>query len=155
MCETADERLVIFTLLDTGLRVSELCGLTRKEIDWQGRRIKIRGKGGPYGKRSKVRVIPLSSRVRSLLEPYFALHETLDMTPRTIQRLVRRVANRAGISRPCSPHVLRHTFAVTAIQRNISLPAVQRILGHDHLGTTEIYLNLSPEHVLEEYQAKW
>ena len=63
-----------------------------------------------------------------------------------------QIGQRTYVAR--SLHVLRHTFAVTAIQRNISLPAVQRILGHDHLGTTEIYLNLSIEHVLEEYQSK-
>ncbi len=49
---------------------------------------------------------------------------------------VNRVANRARISRPVTPHVLRHTFAATAGQRNISLPSLQRLLGHDHLGTT-------------------
>ena len=59
------------------------------------------------------------------------------------------------ISRPVSPHVLRHTFSVTAVQKGISLPALQRLLGHDHLTTTEIYLNLSPEAVLDEFQAKW
>ncbi len=53
-----------------------------------------------------------------------------------------------------SPHVLRHTFAVTAVQR-ISLPSLQRLLGHDHLGTTQIYLNLSPEEVIREFNEKW
>ena len=48
-----------------------------------------------------------------------------------------RVANRAHISRPVTPHVLRHTFAVTAAKRNISPPSLQRLLGHDHLGTTQ------------------
>ena len=67
----------------------------------------------------------------------------------------RQLAGRATITRPTSPHVLRHTFAVTAVQKGISLPALQRLLGHDHLATTEIYLNLSPEHVLDEYRAKW
>jgi integrase/recombinase XerD len=65
------------------------------------------------------------------------------------------VANRAAISRPVSPHVLRHTFSVTAIQKGISLPALQRMLGHDHLATTEIYLNFSPEEVLREFHDKW
>ncbi len=68
---------------------------------------------------------------------------------------VDRVANRARISRPVTPHVLRHTFAVTAVQRNISLPSLQRLLGHDHLGTTQIYLNLSPEEVIREFNEKW
>lgn len=57
--------------------------------------------------------------------------------------------------RPTSPHVLRHTFAVTAIQKGISLPSLQGLRGHDHLATTEIYLNLSLEHVLQEYRDKW
>ena len=68
---------------------------------------------------------------------------------------LKRIANRARISRTVSPHVLRHTFAVTAIHKGISLPALQRLLGHDTLLTTEIYLNLSPEHVVEEFQQKW
>ena len=51
--------------------------------------------------------------------------------------------------------MLRHTFAVTAIQKGMSLPTLQRLLGHDTLLTTEIYLNLSPEHVVEEFQQKW
>ena len=69
--------------------------------------------------------------------------------------MLKRVANRARISRNVSPHVLRHTFAVTAIQKGISPLALQRLLDHDTLMTTEIYLNLSPEHVVEEFQQKW
>ena len=72
-----------------------------------------------------------------------------------MQLLVKRVPNRARISRPVTPHVLRHTFAVTAVQKGISLPALQRLLGHDHLATTEIYLNLSPEEVVREFREKW
>ena len=64
-------------------------------------------------------------------------------------------ANAAGISRPVCPHVLRHTFSVAALQKGISLAAIQTILGHDHLSTTQIYLNLSPEHVIDEFRAKW
>jgi integrase/recombinase XerD len=74
---------------------------------------------------------------------------------RTLQRVVARFANRANISRKVSPHVLRHTFSVTAVKKGISLPAVQRLLGQDHLATTEIYLNLSPEHVIREFIDKW
>ena len=65
------------------------------------------------------------------------------------------VLNRARIRRPVTPHVLCHTFAVTAIQKGISLPALQRLLGHDRLTTTEIYLNLSPEEVVREFREKW
>lgn len=154
-CQTHEEKLTIWTLLDTGLRVSELSNLTRDQIDWQGQRIMVKGKGGPYGSRTKRRVIPLSSRIRPLIEGHYAIHERFPLTARTIQRLMKKVANRAGISRPVSPHVLRHTFAVSAVRKGISLPALQRLLGHDRLTTTEIYLNLSPEAVVEEFNAKW
>jgi integrase/recombinase XerD len=154
-CQSHEEKLVIWTLLDTGLRVGELAGLTKNTIDWQGHRLIIYGKGRPYGSSSKRRIVPLSSRVRPLIEGHFALHDSLGIGVRTIQRMVKRVANRAHISRTVCPHVLRHTFSVSAIQKGISLPALQRLLGHDHLTTTEIYLNLSPEDVIREFQQKW
>ena len=154
-CTTYKERLVVWGLLDTGLRVSELSGLTRDNIDWQGHRLTIYGKGGPYGSKTKRRVVPMTARVQPLIEGHFALHDTLGIAPRTIQIMVKRVANRARISRPVSPHVLRHTYSVTVIQKGISLPALQKLLGHDHLSTTQIYLNISPEEVLREFHAKW
>jgi integrase/recombinase XerD len=154
-CQTAREKLLVWTLLDTGLRVAELANLQKDNIDWQGHRLMIYGKGGPYGSKSKRRIIPLSPRIQPLIEGHFALNDTLGMTPRTIQNIVKDVANRARISRPVTPHVLRHTFAVTAVQKGISLPALQRLLGHDRLTTTEIYLNLSPEDVVREFREKW
>ncbi len=154
-CRTAEERLVIWTLLDTGLQVAELANLSKQSIDWQTHRLVVYGKGGPYGTRSKRRIIPMSARIQPLIEAHFSLNETFGMSPRTIQRMVKTVANRAAISRKISPHVLRHTFSVTAIQKGISLPALQRLLGHDRLTTTEIYLNLSPEDVVREFQQKW
>lgn len=154
-CQTHEEKLVIWTLLDTGLRVSELAHLKKDNLDWQSHRITIYGKGGPYGSKSKRRIIPLSPRVQPLIEGHLALHDEIGMSPRTIQRVVKRIANLAHISRPVSPHILRHTFSVTAIQKGISLPALQRLLGHDRLTTTEIYLNLSPEEVIREFQMKW
>jgi integrase/recombinase XerD len=72
-CETPTEQLIVWTLLDTGLRVGELCDLTSKDLLWQQRQLRVRGKGGPYGKKSKVRVVPMSRRVRALLEHHFAL----------------------------------------------------------------------------------
>jgi integrase/recombinase XerD len=154
-CQTHEEKLVVWTLLDTGLRVSELANLRKDNLDWQNHRLTVYGKGGPYGSRSKRRLIPLSARVHPLLEGHLALYDTFGMTPRTMQRLVKNVANRAHIRRLVTPHVLRHTFSVTAIQKGISLPALQRLLGHDHLATTEIYLNLSPEEVMREFREKW
>ena len=153
--ESVEEKLCVWGLLETGLRVSELANLQASDIQWQQRAIRIKGKGGPYGKRSKFRVVPLSDRLRLLFEHHFALHDTFPFSARTIQRTVKRVANRAQISRPLTPHVLRHTFSVLWLHKGGSTRALQLILGHDHLSTTEIYLNLSPEHVLQEFQAKW
>ena len=73
-CETPEEKLIIWTLIDTGLRVSELCSLTSQHVLWQQKALRIQGKGGPYGKRSKHRVVPMSRRIQPLMEHYFALH---------------------------------------------------------------------------------
>ena len=152
---TFQERLIIFTLLDTGLRVSELASLTKDNIQWQERRLVIYGKGGIYGKKTKRRVIPMTERVRLLLERHFAFENTFGIPVRTIQHIVKQVANRAGLSKPVSPHVLRHTFSVLCIKKGISTRALQTLLGHDRLTTTEIYLNLSPEDTIREFENKW
>ncbi|MBM3209304.1 phage integrase family protein [Candidatus Shapirobacteria bacterium] len=154
-CETFDEKFVIWTLLDTGLRVSEFTHLTKENIQWQERRLMIYGKGGPYGKKSKRRIIPMTDRVRRLIDHHFAEHDNMGMSIRTIQRIVKEVANKAGISKPVTPHVLRHTFSVNCIKKGISTRALMALLGHDRLTTTEIYLNLSPEDAIREFQNKW
>jgi integrase/recombinase XerD len=61
---------------------------------------------------------------------------------------LKRIANKARINRAVSPHVLRHTFAVVAVQKGTSLPALQRLLEYDRLSTTELNLNLLPEDVI-------
>jgi integrase/recombinase XerD len=154
-CQTGEEKLVIWTLLDTGLRVAELATLTSDRIDWQTHRIMVNGKGGPFGKLTKKRVVRMSARVAALLEAHFANEDAFGVSVRTMQRMIKIVANRARIVKTVTPHVLRHTFACTAIQKGISLPAVQKLLGHDRLETTAIYLNLTPEHVMQEFEAKW
>ena len=154
-CQTIEEKLLVWTLLDTGLRVSELCSLTGESIQWQQRAIRIKGKGGPYGKRSKNRVVPMSPRVRAILEPYFALNQKWFVGARQAQKVVKRVANRAQLTQEVTPHVLRHTWATLALQKGLSLATVQKILGHDRLTTTAIYLNLTDPHIVQEYEAKW
>jgi len=94
-CETPTERLVVRTLLDTGLRVGELCDLTPKNVLWQQRQLRIKGKGGPHGKKTKVRVVPMSNRVRTLLEHHFALEKTFPVKARRAQDIVKAVAHRA------------------------------------------------------------
>ena len=97
-CDSNEEKLIVWTLMDTGLRISELCGLTDKSIQWQQHQLRLKGKGGPFGTKSKQRVVPMSPRVRSLLEPYFTLNKEWFVKPRQAQNIVKRVANRAKIS---------------------------------------------------------
>lgn len=130
-------------------------GMDPYKLEWQEHRLVIPGKGGPYGKHSKRRVIPMTERVRRLIEYHFAEHNDIGMSGRTIQRIVKRVANRAGIAKPVSPHVLRHTFAVNCIKKGVSTRALQTLLGRDRLTTTELYLNLSPEDAIREFLEKW
>jgi len=154
-CESAEEKLIIWTLIDTGLRVSELCSLTPQHVLWQEKALRVSGKGGPYGKSSKKRVVPMSTRVQALMERYFAINDKWFVGPRRVQKIVKEIANRAQISQEVSPHILRHTFATLALQKGISLAAVQKILGHDRLTTTAIYLNLTNGHIIEEFTKKW
>jgi integrase/recombinase XerD len=154
-CETFDEKFVIWTLLYTGLRVSEFAHLKKDNILWQERRLVIYGKGGPYGKKTKRRILPMTDRVRRLIEYHFAEHNGTGMTVRTAQRIFKQVANKAGISKLVTPHVLRHKFSVNCIKKGISSRALMALLGHDRLTTTEIYLNLSPEDAIREFQNKW
>lgn len=153
-CSTLQEKLVVWTLLDTGLRVHELCGLTSQNVDWQSHQLIIQGKGSK-GKGKKRRIVPMTDRVRSLLEGYFASQQTFDIGVRACQLLVKRVANRAKISRPCSPHVLRHTFSVTCLKKGMKFTTLKELLGHSHLSTTWIYSNVQPEVALEEFREKW
>lgn len=154
-CETPQEKMIIWTLLDTGLRVSELCNLTPQKIMWQQKSIRIDGKGGIHGKKTKKRVVPMSRRVQTLLEHYFAIHDKWPVGARQVQKIVKTIANKAQISQEVSPHVLRHTFATLALQKGISIASVQKILGHDRLTTTSIYLNFTDEHVVDEFTRKW
>jgi len=132
-CRSFREKLVVWTLLDTGLRVGELCRLRREDVQWQEDRLVVWGKGGRYGRRGKRRIVPLTARIKRLLEMHFITANRMALMVRTAQRIVKRVADRAIILRPVSPHVLRHTFAVNCVQRGLSTASLKRILGHDRL----------------------
>jgi integrase/recombinase XerD len=122
--------------------------MTGKKISylWQGRSL---------WQKDKRRIIPMTDRVRRLIEYHFAENNNIGMSKRTIERTVKNVADKAGISKPVSPHVLRHTFAVNCLKKGIFTRALQSLLGHDRLVTTEIYLNLSPEDAIREFINKW
>ena len=115
----------------------------------------IYGKGGPYGKKTKRRIVPMTDRIKPLIDHHFAFNDKFVISKRTMQMIVKQVANRAGISKQVTPHVLRHTYSVNCIKKGISTRSLMQLLGHDRLTTTEIYLNLSPEDAIREFQDKW
>lgn len=147
--QTFKEQLIIFTLLDTGLRVSELAKLTSDRIEWSYNRISLYGKGGVR------RVVHLPERTKKLLDAHFSHRKDFGIPVRTIQHIVGVVGRRAGIRKRVHPHILRHTFSITAIKRGINPKVLQVILGHTRLETTNIYLNMSPEDALAEFKKKW
>jgi len=153
-CRSFKEKLVVWVLLDTGLRVKEFCTLRMDQIHWQENRLVVWGKGGPYGVRGKRRVVPITTRAKKLLEIHFATNESIGFSTRTAQRIVKRVANQAMITKPVTPHVLRHSFATNCVKRGVSTASLKKILGHDRLETTEIYLNICPEDALNEFFQK-
>ena len=153
-CRSFREKLVVWTLLDTGLRVGEFCNLKRDQIQWQENRITVWGKGGRFGLRGKRRIVPLTLRVQKLFEIYFSTNERICLSVRSAQRTVKKVANRAAISKTVTPHVLRHSFAINCVKSGLSTTSLRKILGHDRLETTEIYLNISPEDALGEFFRK-
>ena len=154
-CNTFREKFIVWTLLDTGLGLSEFADLRKDNIQWQERRLVVYSKGGPYGKKTKRRIIPMTDRVRRLIEYHLAENNSIGVTRRTVARIVKKIAGKAGISKPVSPHVLRHTFSINCIKKGISTRALQILLGHDRLTTTEIYLNLTPEDAIREFLNKW
>jgi integrase/recombinase XerD len=148
-CRNFEEELVVNILLDTGLRVSELANLREDNISWQRNCITLIGKG------SKRRVVPMSKRVRLLLLDCFSKMHKFPLAMRTIQKYVKLVAERARIRKKVSPHVLRHTFAVTYLHKGGNLRALQAILGHSSITTTDIYLNYSGKRVIDDFSKIW
>jgi len=153
-CQSFQEKLVVWVLLDTGLRVTEFCSIRKEHIHWQENCLVVWGKGGWYGRKGKRRMVPLTARARTLLEVHFSTNEHMGFSSRTAQRVVKTVANRAMITKPVTPHTLRHSFAVNCVKRGVSTASLKKILGHDRLETTEIYLNICPEDALSEFFQK-
>jgi site-specific recombinase XerD len=157
------DRAILELLFSTGLRVSELCSLPR-DIDLRSDELSIRGKGG------KVRVVFVSDQAKKVLGLYLskrrdmddalfiklgrnqpktmaAKGESLGVTKRTIERIVKTHAIKAGISKKVTPHVMRHMFATDLLSNGADLRSVQAILGHANIGTTQIYTHVTDKHL--------
>ncbi|MDO8492670.1 MAG: tyrosine-type recombinase/integrase, partial [bacterium] len=163
---------ILELLFSTGLRVSELCSLPA-DIDLSKDEVSIRGKG------DKVRVVFFSDRAKSAVKTY--LKKRLDMddalfanvshnfsnggkpsfakasegrrlTPRSVERLVKHYAIKAGISKKVTPHVIRHSFATDLLSNGADLRSVQALLGHANIGTTQIYTHVTDKHLRDVHR---
>ncbi len=151
------DRAILETLFSTGMRVSELCSLNRN-IDLESGEIKIRGKG------NKVRIVFLSETAKEALKEYLsarndnneALFVNLSrfrgysrLTPRGVEIILKKLATRANLNQKLTPHTLRHQFATDLLRSGADLRAVQILLGHKNIQTTQIYTHLTDKYLKE------
>lgn len=154
------DKAILELLFSTGLRVSELCSLNT-DIDLSRDEFSVRGKG------EKIRVVFFSPASKEAVREYLKARKDLDealfvdgrpkklhrITPRDVQRHIKRYAALAGITKKVTPHVLRHTFATDLLQNGADLRAVQALLGHANIATTQVYTHVTDKHLLEVHKA--
>lgn len=161
------DRAILELLFSSGLRVSELVGLNRDDINLKRREFMVRGKG------QKDRPIFISDDAAQWLQRYLDEREdntkplfvrysgkkSVDLsgnfhrlTARSVQRLVSRYALLAGITKHVSPHTLRHSFATDLIMNGADLRSVQAMLGHSNIATTQIYTHVTDPHLKSVHQ---
>lgn len=158
------DRAILELFFSTGLRVSELCSLNR-DLDLTRDEFSIRGKG------EKVRVVFLSPAAKRAIKEYLDKRGDVDdalfiqmgknstnskelrLTPRSVERTVKKYATRAGITRKVTPHVIRHSFATDLLQNGADLRSVQALLGHSNIATTQVYTHITDKHLHDVHKA--
>jgi len=148
------DRAILELLFSTGLRVSELCSLTR-DVDFDADSFSVRGKG------EKIRVVFISDEARKAVKQYLdkradvsdalfirlnreaSKEDELALDQRSVQRIVKYWAIKAGISKKVTPHVIRHSFATDLLHNGADLRSVQLLLGHASISTTQIYTHVT------------
>jgi len=160
------DRAILSTLFSTGMRVSELCSLDRDKVDLNRGEVSIRGKG------SKLRLVFFSEKTREEIKTYLATRSDVDealfireakkgfsketdlrLTPRSIQRIVKKYAIRAGIiGKKVSPHTMRHSYATDLLRNGADIRSVQAMLGHSSVTTTQIYTHVTDKQLREVHE---
>jgi integrase/recombinase XerD len=156
------DRAIIETLYSCGLRVSELCKLKISDLFLNEGFIRVHGKG------KKERLVPISPLAIEELTLWFQQRDNISIRPGhedtvfvsirrgtslsriTIFHIVKTLALEAGIRTTISPHTFRHSFATHLLEGGANLRAIQEMLGHEEIGTTEIYMHLDRHHLREE-----
>ncbi|MCK5096173.1 MAG: tyrosine-type recombinase/integrase [Candidatus Pacebacteria bacterium] len=155
------DRAILELLFSTGLRVSELCSLSRY-LDMEKDEFSIRGKG------EKIRVVFLSNEAKVAIKEYLKARDDTDealfislsaintqedaenshrLTTRSIERIVKHYAIKAGITKKVTPHVIRHSFATDLLQNGADIRSVQAMLGHSDISTTQVYTHVTDKHL--------
>ena len=159
------DKAILELLFSTGLRVSELCNLSQEDVDLSRDEFSVRGKG------DKIRVVFLSDTARDAVREYLKSRKDFDdamfiqygknakntetknkdlrLTPRSVQRIIKKYATLAGITRKVTPHVIRHSFATDLLQNGADLRSVQALLGHANIATTQVYTHVTDRHLKE------
>ena len=156
------DRALLEMLFSTGLRVAEICGLNRY-LEFDRGEISVRGKG------EKLRVVFISPSSRDAIKKYLATRNDGEealfvsltkqgkplgrITPRAVERLVDRYARVAGVGKRVTPHSFRHLFATDLLVNGADLRSVQELLGHRHIGTTQVYTHLTNRELKEIHKA--
>src|SRR3989344_1520022 len=157
------DKAILELLFSTGLRVSELCSLTN-DIDFSPGEFSVRGKG------SKVRVVFVSEGARAALNKYLKARKDMNdalfvqvgkeinskepapLTRRSVERIVKHYAAKAGIGKKVTPHVIRHSFATDLLSNGADLRSVQAMLGHANIATTQIYTHVTDSQLKRVHQ---
>lgn len=157
-CRTYKEKALVEFLVSTGCRLSEAASLKVSQVDWQARSAVVLGKG------NKERTVYFSVRAKLMLEAYLSVRKGGDalfassrtpyaaMQPRAIQKALQKIGERAGEPRRVHPHLLRHTFASSALNSGMDITVIQHLLGHTDPKTTLIYAELNPSMVRYAYE---
>lgn len=154
------DRAILELFYASGVRLSELAALDLDDVNLGSRMARVLGKGG------KPRLVPFNRSTAGAIRAYvktrsqgpgasdalFVNHRGTRLGARSIDRLVRRYALASGVRRGISPHALRHSFATHLLQRGADLRAIQELLGHARLGTTERYTHVNAAQLLEVYK---
>jgi integrase/recombinase XerC len=153
------DRAMLELFYSSGLRLSELCGLRWHDLNLDEGEARVLGKGG------KTRVVPVGRHAIAALRalgaergmpadgPVFRGRGGAPINPRTIQLRMKTLALQQGIPKHIHPHLLRHTFASHMLESSGDLRAVQELLGHADIATTQIYTHLDFQHLAKVYDA--
>jgi tyrosine recombinase XerC len=154
------DRAMLETLYSTGIRVSELVGLNEDDVDFYGEMVKVQGKG------KKERLVPIGSYAIKAMKEYINSKKKKSLgkkaplflnkygdrlSSRSVARSLDKYLKLTGINLTTSPHTFRHSFATHMLDKGANLRAVQELLGHSNLSTTQIYTHVTTERLKQVY----